>query len=34
MDKKKSICKECNSNKVKCEYCSSVISFRGLKDFT
>ena len=28
-DKKKSVCKECNSSKVKCEYCS-VISFSGM----
>ena len=30
-DKKKSICKEYNSTKVKCEYCTSVLSFSGLK---
>ena len=30
-DKKNSICKECNSTKVKCEYCPSIISFRGLR---
>ena len=30
-DKKKSICKECNSTKVKCEYCTSILSFSGLK---
>ena len=30
-DKKKSICKECISTKVKCEYCPSIISFSGLK---
>ena len=30
-DKKKSICKECNSTKVKCEYCTSMLSFSGLK---
>ena len=30
-DKKKAICKECNSIKVRCEYCSSIISFSGIK---
>ena len=30
-DKKKAICKECNSTKVRCEYCSSVYGFSGLK---
>ena len=30
-DKKKSICKECSSKKVNCEYCSSIIRFSGLK---
>ena len=30
-DKKKSICKECNSTKVKCEHCTSILSFSGLK---
>ena len=30
-DKKKSKYKECNSSKVKCEYCSSIISFSGLR---
>ena len=29
-DKKKSMCTECNSTKVKCEYCPSIISFSGL----
>ena len=29
-DKKKSICKECNST-IKCEYCPSTISFSGLR---
>ena len=31
MIKKKSICKEYNSIKVKCEYCPSIISFSGLR---
>ena len=31
MIKKKSICKECNSTKVKSEYCPSIISFSGLR---
>ena len=30
-DKKKAICRECNSTKVKCEYCPSIISFSGLR---
>ena len=30
-DKKKALCKECNSTKVRCEYCSSIYSFSGLK---
>ena len=30
-DKKKAICKECNSTKVKCEYCPSIIIFSGLR---
>ena len=30
-DKKKALCKECNSTKVKCEYCTSTISFSGLR---
>ena len=30
--KKKSICKECNSTSVKCEYCPSIISFSGLRN--
>ena len=30
-DKKKSICKECNSTKVICEYSPSIISFSGLR---
>ena len=31
MIKKKSICKECNSSKVRCEYCSTNFSFSRLK---
>ena len=30
-DKKKAIFKECNSTNVKCEYCTSTISFSGLR---
>ena len=30
-DKKKSIWKECNSRKVRCEYCSSIFRFSRLK---
>ena len=30
-DKKKAICKECNSTKVKCEYCPSIIILSGLR---
>ena len=30
-DQKKSLCNECNSTKVKCEYCTSLLSFSGLK---
>ena len=27
----KSICKDCNSTKVKCEYCPSILSLSGLR---
>ena len=31
MIEKKAICKECNSTKVSCKYCSSIFSFSGIK---
>ena len=30
-DKKKAICKECNSTLMRCENCSSIFSFSGIE---
>ena len=31
MIKKKAICKKCNSTKARCDYCSSIFVFSGIK---